>query len=67
MTVYNASSIPFTVPSTGVGCSFTVLNIARVTLELRSWRGLEFVFCALHGVATQVVVQRNVTATNRRV
>ena len=67
MIVYYVSSIPFTVPSTGVGCSFTVLNIARVTLELRSWRGLEFVFCALHGVATQVVVERSATATNRRV
>ena len=67
MIVYYVSSIPFTVPSTGVGCSFTVLNIARVTLELRSWRGLEFVFCALHRVATRVVVERSVTATNRRV
>ena len=53
------AALPFTVPSTGIGCSFTVLNIARVNLEVRSWRGLEFAFCALHRVATQVVVERS--------
>ena len=49
---YMLAALPFTVPSTGTGCSFTVLNIARFVLEVRSWRGLELELCALHGVAT---------------